>query len=114
MECLIISSRVFGLPFLRARVGYFHLRTPSSVLTVLHPLTGQIRLMGSRHAFSLAVRQRHGPPIIAHCAAPDARFHHRGNRMHLTLLGTCAIEGLGVADGVTAVSARETRRGQRA
>jgi hypothetical protein len=114
MECLVIRSRIFGLPFLRARVGYFHLRTPSSVLTLLHPLTGQIRVMGSRHAFSVAVRQRQGPPIIAHCAAPDTRFYHVGNRTHLTLLGTCAIEGLGVADGVAAMSARDPRRGRRA
>lgn len=109
-ECMIMESRVFGLPFLRARVGYFYLHTATTTLTVLHPLTGQVRLVGDRTQFRVTARHRHEPPIIVQCSAPETRYHDLGDRIYTTLLGTCEIEGLTSADGTAGLAEREPLR----
>lgn len=109
-ECMLMESRVFGLPFWRARVGYFHLRTPNTTVTMLHPLTGQVRVAGDRTEFHVTARHRHAPPIIVHCLAPETRYHDLGNRIYTTLLGTCEIEGLTIADGTAGLGEREPLR----
>lgn len=110
LECMLLDSTIFGLPFLRARVGYFHLRTPDSTVMLMHPLTGRIKLSGERNDFRVVAQPRHGPPIVVHCSAPEARFHHLGERIYTTLLGNCEIEGLTSADGTAGLERREWPR----
>jgi hypothetical protein len=109
-ECMMMESRVFGLPFLRTRVGYFHLRTPTNTVTLLHPLTGQVRVVGDRNEFSVTARHRHDPPITVHCSAPETRYVDLGDRMYTTLMGTCEIDGLTIADGLAGLGEREPLR----
>lgn len=106
LECLLFDSRIFGWPFPRVKVGYLHLRAPGQEITLLHPLTSTIRIVGDRTAFTITARPRQGDPIIVHCAAPEALFHHLGDRVYTTLLGRCEIVGVSVAEGVTALTER--------
>jgi hypothetical protein len=110
VECMLLDSRVFGLPFLRARIGYFHLRASTTTMTLLHPLTGHLRLAGDRTAFQVTARYRHDPPVTVHCSAPEARYHHLGDRIYTTLLGTCEIDGLALAEGTAGLAERELLR----
>lgn len=111
VECMLLDSTIFGLPFLRARVGYFHLRTPTSSVMVMHPLTGRVKLTGERTDFRVVARPHGGQPIVVHCSAPETRFRHLGDRVFTTLLGTCEVEGLGLADGTAGLERREWPRG---
>ncbi|MBA3824064.1 MAG: hypothetical protein H0X24_09215, partial [Ktedonobacterales bacterium] len=108
-ECMLMESRIFGLPFWHATVGYVHLRTPTTSMTLLHPLTGQVRLRGDRTAFTVTARHRQDL-ITVHCAAPETRYHHLGARVYTTLLGTCEIEGISLAEGTAGLAEREPQR----
>ncbi len=110
LECMLLDSRVFGMPFTHARIGYFHLRTPSSTVTLLHPLTGQLHIAGDRTSFQVTARHRHDPPISVQCSAPETRYHHLGDRIYTTLLGTCEVDGLTIADGTAGLGHREPLR----
>lgn len=114
LECILFDSRIFGWPFLRAKVGYFHLSTPDQQITLLHPLTSHLRIDGDRTAFTITARPRHGEPIIVRCAAPAALYHHLGDRIYTALLGRCEIIGLSVAEGVAGLAEREPANKRRA
>jgi len=106
LECMSLRSSIFGLPLLRAQVGYFHLKTPTSSLTIMHPLTGQIQISGDRQNWEIHARPRHGPPVTIRCAAPETQYQHLGDHLYTTLLGSCTIEGLAVTEGLAALTAR--------
>ena len=108
-ECMLLESRIFGLPFWHATVGYFHLRTPTNTITLLHPLTGQVRLQGDRTDFTVTARHRQDL-ITVHCAVPETRFLHLGDRIYTTLLGTCEIAGVSLAEGAAGLAEREAPR----
>lgn len=107
LECVMLRSSIFGLPILRTHVGYFHLHTPEINLTLLHPLTGKIRQVGDKHSLQITARSHQSDPITIHFYAPEARFHHLGDRLFATLLGTCHIEGIAVADGTAGLTERK-------
>ncbi len=107
LECMLLDSSIFGLPFTRASVGYFHLRTPDTNMTLTHPLNGKLRISGSRNDLHVVARQRHGDEVTVHCKAAESSFHHLGDRLHTTLLGECIIDGLATADGTAGVAERE-------
>jgi hypothetical protein len=110
LEGMLLRSRVFGVPFWHATIGYFHLHTPAATVTLLHPLTGHLRIAGNRTDFQMTARARHEAPITVHCAAPETRYHHLGDRIYTTLLGTCEIDGLTLADGTAGLAEREPQR----
>ncbi len=106
IECMMLDSTIFGLPFLRARVGYFHLRTPSSTLTLMHPLTGHVRIEGERHQLSIAAHSRQGPEISVRCSVPATSFAHLGEGIYAALLGDCIIDGIAQATRTTGIVER--------
>jgi hypothetical protein len=113
LECMLLDSSIFGLPFVRTRVGYLSLTSPEGNALLMHPLTANIQLTGDRRDFVVTARPRHGPPISFRCSAPEARYQHLGDRIYATLLGICSVDGLAVSDGLTALAERlPTRRGK--
>ncbi len=110
LECMLLDSAVFGIPFWRAQVGYFHLRTPTSTYLLMHPFTGRVRLSGDRREFVLTVRPRVSEVITIHCVTPDERFHTLGDRVYTTLVGTCTIAGLSTADGTAGIERQDPAR----
>lgn len=108
LECMLLDSSVFGLPFWHTRVGYFHLRTPTQTYLLMHPLTGRVRLTGERKDLLITVRPRQGEMLTIRCTAPETRYHHLGDRVYATLVGTCTIEGLATADSTAGIEERES------
>ena len=95
LECALMNSTIFGLPFTRMSVGYFHLRTPETTMTIMHPLTGHIDVQGTREELLITTRSRHNAPITAHFTASAANFQPLDDNMVITLIGTCEIEPFG-------------------
>jgi hypothetical protein len=110
VECVMLDSSIFGLPVLRARVGYFHLHTPETTMTVMHPLTGQVRVEGKQEDLTIMVRPRQGMPIVVHCVAPPASFRDFGDNVFATLLANCAITGIAQAHHTTGIVSHSSTR----
>ena len=110
LDCMMLHSSIFGLPFWRTRVGYFHLHTPSATYLVMHPLTGRVRLSGDRHDLQITVRPRQEEIITVHCVAPEERFHLVGDRTYTTLVGMCTIDGIATAERTAGIAQREAPR----
>lgn len=113
LDCMLLDSTIFGLPWVRTRVGYLHLTTPEATMTLMHPLTGQIQISGTREDFTLTARPRHGSPITIHGTAPGVRYQHVGDHIYTTLLGVCSIAGLATTDGLAGIAERESTRQRR-
>jgi hypothetical protein len=104
-ECLVSRSALFGSP-VRLRAGYFYLSTADRTESILAPLNGSIRLEGAREEMTITARRFGGARYVLRGEATRQDFHDLGDRIWNTLIGSCTLEGYGVARGSAALEER--------
>jgi hypothetical protein len=105
VECLVSHPALFGSP-LRLRAGYFYVSTADRTELIVAPLTGSIRLAGTREAITITARRFGGARYVLRGKAAPQDFHNLGDRIWNTLLGSCILEGYGTACGSAALEER--------
>lgn len=106
LECVMVRSRIFNIPFLRASIGYFYLRTPTSDMTILHPLTGSIRLEGNAFNRTIKAKSRQYGQFNVQCFGSPDHFYAIDNHFSINLFGSCEIAGVGIARDFVAITER--------
>ncbi len=109
LECVMVESRIFNIPFLHASIGYFYLHTPSSDTTILHPLTGSIRLEGNQTERFIHARTRQHTQFHVRCLGASEHFYAIGNHFQINLFGACEVAGIGSASDLVTISERNIR-----
>ena len=106
LEGVVSRMALLGGP-VHLKTGSFSVCTAQRRETILAPVTGSIRLEGTREALTITAQPRSGKAAYRlQCSASTGDFHDLGDRIQTTLLASCTLTGIASANSTVGLEER--------
>ena len=113
VECMVLSTRLYGLPGTTFETGYLDVRAGDLRETLVAPIDGSLRVERRPDGFRVLGRRRGAArEVRLACRAGEDGWHDLGEGIRNTLLGDCELEGVARAAGTAGLEER-SESGQR-